>query len=387
MSVGRAAVVALALLAPVVGAGAEGNFSQHPGFAAYFRAHPPTGQAASPAERRLLAQHRPRFYLAEGEAGPIDFYRDYVGSADLVDGAGRPVEPVDREALVRLGRDPGAVLTHRPRPPRHPPVAYASIEHATVPMPYPDGTVTESLRFLTYHLAFAHSGLPAGLGGVAEALISLVGDPGDWHQLDHYTAATVVIDADARPIALVLQQHNYQRTYLVGETVAMPDDGRLRVDVARRSNELYPHRSTPTRRRAVRFTDPAGWRYLLGGGSAPLASADDLTHGQREVGYGLEFLADTDPFYLFHGYLGGRRALPGRDGPPGAAYNTWPAHKPWAVALFLGYWRDDHAGDLERLERTVGAGGDYLGFARAQAPVLAANLRCLRNAGEGCRLR
>ena len=53
-------------------ASADTNFSQYPGFAEYFAAHPPAG-AASEADRALARRHAPRFHLPSGHEGPIDF--------------------------------------------------------------------------------------------------------------------------------------------------------------------------------------------------------------------------------------------------------------------------------------------------------------------------
>ena len=51
--------------------------------------------------------------------------------------------------------------------------------------------------------------------------------------------------------------------------------------------------------------------------------------------------------YSFQGKLGESRILPGRDGPPGADYNTIPAPKPKATALVTFYRRED---DMEYVE-------------------------------------
>jgi len=367
---------------------ADGNFSQAPGFAAYFSAHARTARAAGARERRLLARYRPRFMLPAGHPGMIDFYRDYIAHGELRDGRGkRLASPVSARLLNAYKQDPRAVFSYRPgAEPSAGAVVYGRIERANVDFSTPAGPVRKRLAFLTYHAVFATSGLPASVTGWRAHLLGLIADLNDWHQLDHYTAATVVLDPEERPIALVLQQHNYQHSYLFGERIRLPADGRVPIDVAIRSNELYPWRPGRSRRRAVRFADRDGMRYLLGYGARPLASADDLTHGIREAPYRLEFLAPDDAFYSFQGYLGARRWLPGRDGPPGADYNTLPALKPWPVQAFVGYWRAGNAGDRARFESAL-KGGGYPAFARAQAAVFYANWQCLRRARRGCRLR
>ena len=183
-----------------------------------------------------------------------------------------------------------------------------------------------------------------------------------------------------------MQQHNYQRTYLFGEGIELPPDRRIIVDVAARSNELYPHVAGRTRRRAVCFLDHRAMRYLLGYGPRPSLSACDVTDAAREAAYRLEFLPPRDAFYSFQGSLGEPRLLPGRDGPPGADYNTLPGLKPWPIQWFLGYWRENNGADRRRFERTIGEAGDYVGFARAQRRVFFDNWACLRAAGQDCRL-
>jgi len=240
---------------------------------------------------------------------------------------------------------------------------------------------------LTYHLAFRVSGLPAGLSPVAAIPLRLVADLDDWHQLDHYTAAFVVLDARERPVALTLQQHNYLRTHLVGETVETGSDGRFDVDVAIRSNELYPHVPERRRRRAVRFLSPEATAFMMGFGTRPLMSADDVTDPVRSVEYELAFLPGSDAFYTFKGYLGERRMLPGRDGPPGALYNTRPALKPLPAQIMGGYWGEGNEGDWARYRRSRERGDGPAGFAHAQASVFHHNLGRLRRERRGCTLQ
>jgi len=94
-------------------ASADTNFSQYPGFAEYFAAHPPAG-AVSRADRALARRHAPRFHLPSGHEGPIDFYRDYIAHGTLSTGNGVPIEDPTQEALNRHREDPGAVFVHVP---------------------------------------------------------------------------------------------------------------------------------------------------------------------------------------------------------------------------------------------------------------------------------
>jgi hypothetical protein len=314
-----------------------------------------------------LHRFRPRLWLPAGHEGPIRFYDDYIAHGRLIDGRGAVVSAaVDRATLNRHKADPQAVFEHRPSGGAPRPVVYGRIDHGTYR--FPDGNAARFV-FLTYHAVFRHSGLPAGLDGWRAAALDVVASLADWHQLDHYTALTIALDGDRRPVAATFQHHNYLRTHVLGVDLALPADGRLEVDVAIRSNELYPRRAGRTVRRAVAFLDAATARYLLFGGERPWRAADDLTDGVREIDYALEFLPPSDAFYTFQGFLGERRLLPGRSGPPGADYNTLPVYKDKAVQMIAFHWRDNDRAYLEALARLDGGGLDALAarFAREWA--------------------
>ena len=371
-------------------AGDDTNFSQAPGFEAWYAAHPPAETVPEAADQALLARFQPRFHLPEGHEGPLDFYSDYLAAGTLRDGEGVVVPgPVSRAALNRIKHDPHAVFVHEPAGHPPTPVVYGRVDRDELELP---GCAPLAVTFLTYHLVFRTSGLPAAMTWWQEAPLALAGDLHDWHQLDHYTAVTLALveaDRDARPFAATLQHHNYMRTWLLGEAarpgaLGLPDDGRIGIDVAIRSNELYPHRPGRTVRRAVRYLDPASAVYLVTGEDRPLAAADDITHPAREITPGLRFLPPADAFYVFEGWLGERRLLPGRSGPPGADYNAIPAFKPKATQLVAFYWRED---DLPFLDLLAGIFADGRPAAIDLQPLLerfAAGLREIRPALASC---
>ena len=372
-------LLVLSVPAPV----AAGNFSQYPGFDAWREAARRDPLPATPHEQRLLRRHRPRLLLPAAHPGPIDFYRDYIARGALTRGDGAVIRGPDPVTLNAAVDDPQAVFEHAVpgTAPAIPAVLYGRVQRVRIDA----GDGVHRLTVLTWNAVFRHSGLPSGLTGALDVLASAAGAAQDWHQLDHYTAVSLVLDSAGGPLALMLQQHNYTRTWLLGESIQLPADGRPRVDVAIRSNELYPAARGPRWRRAVRFADKAGLRYLMGAGPEPLMAARDRTYGEREARYSLEFLRSDDAFYLFQGYLGERRMLPGRDGPPGADYNTLPALKPLELQLFVGYWREDSREDLARMELLVGEEGPGRDFALAQREVFFENLRCLRRLARVCR--
>ena len=365
------------------------NFSQYPGFSEYYVSYPARTTQPTDNEQALLHKFRPHLFVAERQPHPISFYDDYINNGTLVAGDGHKIsDAVTPEILNAHKYDSRAVFTHdrnAAAPGR--PVAFARIDRLPQSAREPDLEHSLAVTVLTYHFVFRESGLPAGLRQPASALLKLTGGLNDWHQLDHYTAASVMLSSDEMPIALMLQQHNYTRTYLFGEALSRPIDNRVKIDVAIRSNELYPHRSGRTEHRAIRFSDPDGMRYLMGFANPPWDSAPDVTDPEHEIDYDLAFLAADDAFYVFHGYLGARRLLPGRDGPPGADYNTLPEIKPLRYQLFAGYWREKNRADLQRFERLVVERGDRRAFANAQARVFLANVQCLNNIPIGCELR
>jgi hypothetical protein len=209
--------------------------------------------------------------------------------------------------------------------------------------------------------------LPAGMSWWQRWPLAAVGSADDWHQLDHYTAVVIALGRDLAPVAVTFQQHNYLRTYVVNDGLAMPRDGRLEVDVAIGSNELYPHRAGRQKRRAVSFMTADSLGYLITGRDRPMAAADDVTEPAVEIDYRLAYLPPADAFYSFQGRLGERRSLPGRDGPPGADYNTLPALKPMATQMLAFFWREADPGDLSRMRPILAAGGPYERLAEVQA--------------------
>ena len=361
---------------------ASTNFSQYPGFAEWYAANPPSTELPSEADRALLAKHRPRFFFAEGQTRFIDFYRDYIALGTLRDGNGKIIaRDVTRKLLNQHGEDPTVEFIHEPEAghrPKH--TIYGRISRKQTDWL----GEKRQLTFLMYTAVFAHSGLTSGLLGFQKLALGLLGDLKDWHQLDHYTAVTLILEDGNRPFALMLQQHNYLRTYLIGETYALPEDGRPAVAAALGSNELFPYQPGRTSHRAVPFLTPKNFRYMIGSGARPFFTADDITEPEEEQDYRLAFLPPSDAFYTFKGYLGARRLLPGRDGPPGADYNTLPHLKPLPLQMLGGYWRTGNEGDIARMEASFQKEKFWLAFAKGQAAVFFANAACARAWGKAC---
>jgi hypothetical protein len=342
---GLTSLLALAalLLALAGGCSGEQTFAERPGFERWFAQNPPDPKPADRAGRQLLRQHRPVLYTPPDHPGPLDFYRDYIAFGTLTLGDQR-WNQVDRARLARHADNPDARFVHQaPADPVNHPVAYGRIDRARLE---PFGELT----FLTWHYVFRYSGLPAGLPAWQGALAGVFGDPHDWHQLDHYTAATLVLGPDeTTPLGLILQHHNTVRGYWLGRDLELADSGRPPLAVAVRSNELYPRPAERTRHRVVRFPTPQNLRWLATGqGEAPWTAGFDRVPAGERVPHKLQFLPQTDPFYRFHGRLGATRLLPGRDGPPGADYNTLPAFKDRTLQFCALRWSGQP--DTQRLD-------------------------------------
>jgi len=345
------------------------TFADFPGFASYYARRCAGGDPGPPAmkDRELLKRFRPRFILPPGSIRPVGFYEEYLPATVLRRFSDRAVveETVSAEELRRQQDNNEVYLEYRPASGgKGDPVVFGRVYRERVPFPGERGGETRflDLAFLKYNLVFPVSGLPAGLHRLAGSILRLAGlDPGDWHQLDNFVAAHIVLDGSEKPVAVLLAQHNHHRAYLAGRDFALPADGRVVFDVALRSNELYPDSESehPVRHRVVRWS--LYLNYLLGGEGRPLASADDITYGRRaggrEAAYDLGFLSPCDPFYTAKIMLGASRPFfgfdIGRDGPPGSDYYTVPELLPLGNLLKFSYLHDGDPDDLRVVGESI----------------------------------
>ncbi len=340
-------VACLCVVLALAGCAGGGNFSERDGFKQWFAQNPPSKLPATKDEVLLLEKFRPRLWVGPDSEGPISFYRDYISAGTLVDGQGKHVSSaVTAEILNQYREDSRAVFTHEASAQEIHPEALGRVQTATVES-------LGTLKFLSWHFVFRTSGLPYGLSGFKKWASGLAGDLDDWHQLDHYTAVVLVLTADAAPVAMLLQQHNYRRSFIFGCDLPWPDDDRVRVIAARGSNELYPYSPKVTSWRSVPFMDEAGLKWLFEGEDQPTMSGDDVADPAREVEYEMQYVAGDDAFYSFQGFLGDRRLLPGRSGPPGADYDTLPAMKDLGVKLTAFNWTEGDAEFMERLGKLM----------------------------------
>lgn len=325
-------------------ANGEQSFSQFPGFLEFFQKNAPRNQPATVAEQAILTKHKPQFFIANDQATPIDFYRDYIGNGKLLV-SGKMVSNDVTPALLNQHKEKINAQFQYAGKSRitSMPTVYARIDYEQVEH---QGT-THDFTFLSYNLVYPVSGILDGLSIAPKIGLSIVGNLDDWHQLDHYMCVTIAVLND-KPVAYTLQQHNYHTSYFVKNQTDP-----IAIDVAIRSNELYPHSKDKTKHPAVSFTTTDNIEFLITGKNKPLMSGYDITHGENPLHYNLGFLAPSDAFYQFKGTLGKKRLLPGRSGPPGADYATLPGLMPRAARLFTGYRSADVATEAALLSNLI----------------------------------
>jgi hypothetical protein len=319
------------------------------------------GQETPVADRVLLERFQPRVFIAPKGIPPIDFYQDYLPQTVVRNSMKHIVRAApDRTYLKQIERDPRFYLDFQGNiaPCRgagcrnHHAVMYGRLYRETMntPLGYEPARAIE-VMVLKYNVAFAASGLPAGLAWYQGEVARMIGDLDIWHELDIHGAVHLLIKpGEERPFAVVLAQHNHFRTYLVGRDLTWPADGHLPVCYSDRSNEPYlcPNGSQPAYHRAV--GNPRHIHYLVLGGRAPLTGGEDAVYGAdsgaAEVICRLEFLPDRDPLYVSWIPLGDKLRVFGvwenfyRTGPPGMDMNTWPDLKKYSDITQFWYVQD-----------------------------------------------
>ena len=205
-------------------AGNYHTFADVPGFKEYYQDRctaPP--QPITDNDRELLERFRPRFILPPGGSFPIDFYRDYLPYTVMKSWPDKKMIAVNvnRGLLLKHRVDRGAYLEFDvakyrsdgmdlrwekgSQPPDHErePVVYGRVYRELVSFPGIGGDVEEhDLIFLKYNVIFANSGLAARLSAWPRFLLGISGfDQEDWHVLDNFVAAHIVLDENESPVA------------------------------------------------------------------------------------------------------------------------------------------------------------------------------------------
>jgi hypothetical protein len=376
-------------------AGEYHTFADYPGFKEYYQDRcetppPPTTEK----DRELLEKFRPRFILPPGGSYPIDFYRDYLPYTIMKTWPEKKVIALDiKRGLLQKHRvDRGVYLDFNTRQYRSDgmdlrweegssppgidrvPVVYGRVYRERVSFPDNENRIEEhNLTFLKYNLLFATSGLPAELSGWSRFLLSLGGfDRKDWHVLDNFVAAYIILDEKEVPIAVVLAQHNHHRAYLIGRDIPKAGDGRSAFDIALRSNEIYPASDSaePVGHRVIRWT--LYLDYLLSGENGPTLKGTDVTIGKSAGGgefyYDLRVISPCDPLYTSEMLLGQPRPFLGiylgRDGPPGSDYYNMPKLLPMGNMLKFAYLHDGDPEDIALVREAIDPKNDKVDIER-----------------------
>lgn len=349
---------ACALLIASCAADSE-SFTNRPGFAEYFRQYAPTDVLPDARQRELLEKYQPRIYRSIdknniAQQGPVDFYKSFISHGKLLADGNLVSQQVTQEVLNQY-RDSTTVKfeyggTYRIDSEA---VVYGRFDQDTLNV---KGD-TYLLEFLSYNLVFPASGMIKGLGGLQSMALSIAGSLNDWHQLDHYVGLSIAL-YQQQPIAITLQQHNYHTTYILNQEFTLPVDNRIQVDIAMRSNELYLHSEKEQKHPAVSFITEKNINFIKNGSNKPFMAGFDITRGDQELPYTLQYLPQTDAFYQFRGQLGKSRILPGRDGPPGADYATLPGLMPRAIRMVTGF----RPGTAEQEKHKISALFDFNTF-------------------------
>lgn len=330
------------------------------------------GEPPTPEDEALLARYQPHVIIAPDGLPPVNFYEEYLPQT-VVRGPWRtrPREYRDltREQLKSIERDRRYYLDYRGKPPCRGAgcadfegTLYGRVFRET--MRTVDGVEPARempIVVLKYNAVFEASGLPAGVSGVKALGASILGNVNVWHEGDIHGAVQLAFrEGEEKPFAVLLAQHNHFHTYLVGRDLQWPDDDRLPVCYAQRSNE--PYLCTPGTEPAAypAVGDPRQVRYLILGGKPPLLGANDLAYGLEaggtEVECSLEFLPEKDPLYVSWIPLGDRKKLLGivpsfvRCGPPGMDMNTIPGMDTYGEILQGWYFPADRKRAVEAVE-------------------------------------
>ncbi len=282
----------------------------------------------------LLQRYHPAIYIAYGSARPVDFENFYLKNSALKKGR-KIIKPApivaDDIKAVENDRDYHSdyLGLHQLMDENAPIDAslYGRIYEDNLPAYAPLNLPAKDVLVLKYSIVFTSSGLPMGLSAMQKFFASLAGDLTIWHELDIHGSVQIIADKETlQPMILVLSQHNYFRSYIIGHDVLLPDDGHMPICYAARSNEPYICPAETTRYPTV--GNPTELNFVLNNKDKPLfdggydavSSADE----SQKMQVRLKQLPHEHPFYTSRIPMGDIRKLFGiiptwfRRGAPGA---------------------------------------------------------------------
>ena len=298
------------------------------------------GEPPKKEAQKLLKKFLPRVFISKGALLPLDFYKDYLPQTVLKNNKAQVVrQSVTRRYLKAIERNFDFYLDYQGALARCflPDCAnitrkiYGRVFFQVMypPRKYAQDKPIE-FQVLKYNLVFATSGLPKELSWYKNIAIYLLGDRENWHELDIHGAIQLLVDAKTKkPLVLLLAQHNHFRSYVIGQDLVLPEDNRINICIAQRSNEPYPCRSEQTKLRTV--GNHTNFDFVLGGRQPLFDGGYDIVFSKTdsvEQNLVLEFLPTRDPLYTSWIALGDKQKILGiipsfaRRGPPGINMNN-----------------------------------------------------------------
>ncbi len=286
----------------------------------------------------LLNRYHPAIYIGYGSARTVNFEDFYLHHSTLKKGRKiiKPA-PINASDIKQVENDRdyhsdylGLHQSMDENAPIDAPL-YGRIYEETLPAYPPLNLPARDVLVLKYSTVFTSSGLPMGLTAIQRFFASLAGDLTIWHELDIHGAVQIIIDRKTHiPMILLLAQHNYFRSYIIGHDVMMPADRHINICYAMRSNEPYICPATTTSYRTV--GNPSALEFVLTGKKKPLIDGGyDLVYAADEsqkMQVRVIQLKPDHPFYTAHIPMGDIRKLFGiiptwfRRGAPGADLNA-----------------------------------------------------------------
>jgi len=303
--------------------------------------------------RKLLEEYKPKIYVHKDSYRPVDFYEDYVLNTVVKNKDGEIIKKAPtKEELIELAKERGNYLDlatsnekYLNREVEVTPKIYGRI--------YRDKIGEKSYLFLKYNMVFPYSGLPASTSKAKLLASKLIGNPKAWHELDIHGAYHIILEEDSlEPVGILLNQHNYHKSYILGKDVNLPKDKKMEIAVAKYSNEpyLWNRKSEEVRTSGTAFEK---LEYLYGrtnrggfnSGKDYLGSEEEM----EKVEVKLETLSSDDLIYTSSMLLGDKKKIFGLietfylAGPPGMDYYTHPEMKD--LGKLFSFWSIDSNDD------------------------------------------
>lgn len=294
--------------------------------------------------KQLLEEFKPQIYVHEDSYYPLDFYEDYVSNASLYSSelmVKRLKDSISSEDLQEYASSSDYFVDYEVD---H--MSLLDLKSDSVSAPiygrgYRSTLSNDSgeldLIFLKYTLAFPYSGLPADTSKLKLFGSNIIGDSLNWHELDIHGAIHIVLKADNyEPVGIILAQHNHHFVQLVNEEFIWPENNRVKIAIAKYSNEPYLVLNENDSRSERVVGNPMNYEFLFGlTDKVPLTGGYDyIPNIAKEsilVEVNVKQLPLDDPLYKAGMKLGDEKRVLGlyktyfMDGPPGADLYTMPA--------------------------------------------------------------